>query len=152
MILNGRYKKGKIPEKWDGNAGERIALKIKSFYQKIIFFFILIFNSSILSQEIPDSYFSLRKAFHQHSIGQNWDINTNLGALRYQDLEIFNSNDSLVKSDIFFGLKSLNDNILVYGDSRLIFNKYYYLFYKINVTNNPDAFRYFLESPDKKKV
>ena len=71
--------------------------------------------------------------------------------MRYQDLEIFNSNDTLVKSDIFFGLKSFNDNILVYGDSRLIFNKYYYLFYKINVTNNPDAFRYFSESPDKKE-
>ena len=33
-IINGRHKKGKIPEKWDGNAGERIALKIKEFLSK----------------------------------------------------------------------------------------------------------------------
>ena len=33
----------------------------------------------------------------------------------------------------------------------MIFNKYYYLFYKINVTNNPDAFRYFSGIPRQKR-
>jgi hypothetical protein len=102
-------------------------------------------------QEIPNDYFDRKIKYFQHSIGKNWESNSTLGPLRYQDLDNFIINDSLIKNKIIFGLKSVNNDILISADSNLRFKKYFYLFYKLNSTNNAESFTSFSGNPRKKR-
>jgi hypothetical protein len=108
----------------------------------MIFYLIIFLNLlfPVISQEIPNDYLHVRKLKFLYDIGKYWKSNTSIGPYRYQNHIMFDSTNNTTQSRIIFGFKNYNYDYLLFGDSRILINDKYYLFYRVNVTNNSDGF------------
>ena len=99
-----------------------------SFILVSFIFYLLIFHSVGMAQEIPNEFYHFKFQKLLHDTGQGWKTHTTFGPLRYNNSSILrNSHDSLLVRSRF-GIYSRNENIALYGFGHFSFKKHLFLF------------------------
>ena len=101
-------------------------------YRINLFFLLLI--SSVISQEIPNSFYEYKINKLNREVANNWDDNTTFGPIRFSNIL---KNDSLIINGRFGYLMDHNQRIL-YAYGHFTYNKYFHGYLYPRIVNDPN--------------
>jgi hypothetical protein len=108
---------------------------------KLSLFYLLIFHSLAMTQEIPNEFFRFKSQKLLRDSGQNWKTHTTFGPLRYQtnNASLPTTHDSLLVQSRL-GLYTQNESTALYGYGHFSYKGNFYGYLYPRVVNNPGAF------------
>ena len=108
---------------------------IRIAFHKLIL--LLLFSTTIRSQEIPNEFYQFQLQKLRTDAGKNWTRNTTFGPLRFNHGK--NITDSL-KVRTRFGSYVSTDAIALYGFGHFTFKSHFHGYLYPRIVNNPDSF------------
>lgn len=133
------------------NFEELTKIKLAStieFITKIKLSLIIILFDLSFSQSVPNHFFAFKKNKIMAEAGLQWNLNTSLGYLRFQNLIKKNNDKDFLKTR--YGLISKNHDFAYYGFGLLSISNSLYCYTFSRVVSNPNSFDRFTGLVQKK--
>ena len=94
--------------------------------------------SLLFSQEVPSSFYQYKNQLNDYDLGKNWNFNSNISSIRFQDINSFNKevNPDSLNIDMRLGVFNLEKSTALYGFGRFQFKNYLYGYLYPRIINN----------------